>query len=188
MDSKIAVLLVDDHAMVRAGIRRFLEKANDIAVIAEAGSASEAQQLLQQHAPTVAVIDVKLPDMSGIELVRWLRQYYPQLRALIVTAYDDEPYLRAALRSGAKGYLLKSAAPADLIDAVRRVAKGRSVVDPSLAPLLVDMISAEPHPLTDRECEVLRLAARGKTNKEIGQHLSSAIAPFNRTSNVFIKS
>ena len=173
----IQVMLVDDHAMVRAGIRRFLEKAENIQVIAEAGSVQEAQRLLTHQQPDVVLIDIKLPDASGIELVRRLRSQFPQLRMMMVTAYDDEPYIKAALQAGANGYLLKSAAPVDVIAAVQRIANDEAVIDPNLAIMLVEMASAEPDleaapQLTKRESEVLQLTASGQTNKEIGSELT----------------
>ena len=173
----IKVILVDDHAMVRAGIRRFLEKADDIHVVAEAGDAAEASHMMEQRQPDVAVIDIKLPDQSGIELARQLRAAYPNLKILMVTAYDDEPYVRAALRAGANGYLLKSAAPADVIAGVRLAAQGQSVIDPSLTSLLFDIMAndtetADEMYLTNRESEVLALVANGRTNKEIGNELT----------------
>ena len=173
----IQVMLVDDHAMVRAGIRRFLEKAEDIQVIAEAGSVKEAQQLMTHHQPDVVLIDIKLPDASGIELVRRLRAQFSDLHMMMVTAYDDEPYVKAALQAGANGYLMKSAAPVDVIAAVRRIANGEAVVDPKLALLLMGMASSAPDAetapqLTTREREVLHLTASGQTNKEIGNQLA----------------
>ena len=172
----IKVILVDDHEMVRAGIRRFLEKADDIHVVAEAGDGAEACQMVAQLRPDVAVIDIKLPDVSGIELARQLRAASPDLKMLMVTAYDDEPYVRAALRAGANGYLLKSAAPSDVIEGVRRVSRGHSVIDPSLTTLLFDIMANDSEPseavyLTNRESEVLKLVANGRTNKEIGSEL-----------------
>ncbi|MGB1249097.1 MAG: response regulator [Candidatus Promineifilaceae bacterium] len=173
----IKVILVDDHEMVRAGIRRFLEKANDIHVIAEAGDAAAARQLAQQLQPDVAIIDIKLPDQSGIELARQLRAADADIKMLMITAYDDEPYVRAALRAGANGYMLKSAAPSDVISGVRRVARGGSVIDPSLTSLLFGIMANNYEPeeaiyLTNRENEVLRLVANGRTNKEIGGELT----------------
>ena len=173
----IKVILVDDHEMVRAGIRRFLEKADDIRVVAEAGDGATACQMVAQFRPNVAVIDIKLPDQSGIELARQLRATHSDLKMLMVTAYDDEPYVRAALRAGANGYLLKSAAPSDVIAGVRRVSQGHSVIDPSLTTLLFDIMANGSEPaeavyLTNRESEVLKLVANGRTNKEIGGELT----------------
>jgi DNA-binding NarL/FixJ family response regulator len=175
MNSPIRVLLVDDHAMVRAGIRRFLAKASNIVVVAEADSAAAAKTMLDQNDIDVALIDIKMPDVNGIELTRWLRARDSALPILIVTAYDDEPYLLAALRAGANGYVLKSAAPRDLIRAVEQVAQGESVVDPALLPTLMQIMSSPPTPeppnLTEREIEVLKLAANGYTNRDIGAAL-----------------
>ncbi len=173
----IRTMLVDDHAMVRAGIRRFLEKDDAIEVVAEAKSASEAQQLLAIHAVDVVLLDIKMPGTNGIELTRQLRASYPELGILVVSAFDDEPFVKAAIRAGANGYMMKSAEPIQLIRAVRNVNKGRSAVDPKLAPLLAQMaVGSDPSlpavKLTEREVEVLQLAAEGKTNKEVGSLLT----------------
>ena len=172
----IRTILVDDHAMVRAGIRRFLEKDPAIEIIAEAESAAKAHQLLALHDVDVALVDIKMPETNGIELTRQLRVMYPQLGILVVSAFDDEPFVKAAIRAGANGYVLKSAEPLQLIRAVHAVNEGRSAIDPELAPLLMQMalgsnLNLPAVQLTEREVEVLRLAAEGKTNKEVGASL-----------------
>jgi DNA-binding NarL/FixJ family response regulator len=172
----IRVLLADDHAIVRAGIRQFLERAGDIQVIAEADDGEMAQDLIRQHQPVVAVLDIQMPKASGIEVTRWVRANYPSVGVLILTAYDDDPYVLAVLQAGANGYVLKTASPADLIQAVRDVYNGKSVLDPSITQKLLTQLS---HPqdafqvekLTEREMEVLALAAKGFTNKAIGVQL-----------------
>ncbi len=172
----IRVLLADDHAMVRAGIRQFLERAGNIQVIAEADDGEMAQNLIHQNQPDIAVLDIQMPKASGIEVTRWVRANYPNVGVLILTAYDDDPYVLAVLQAGANGYVLKTASPADLIQAVRDVYSGKSVLDPSITQKLLAQLS---HPkdafqveqLTDREMEVLALAAKGFTNKAIGIQL-----------------
>lgn len=172
----IRVLLADDHAIVRAGIRQFLERAGNIQVIAEADDGEMAQNLIHQNQPDIAVLDIQMPKASGIEVTRWVRANYPDVGVLILTAYDDDPYILAVLQAGANGYVLKTASPADLIQAVRDVYSGKSVLDPSITQKLLAQLS---HPkdafqveqLTDREMEVLALAAKGFTNKAIGIQL-----------------
>jgi len=175
--TKIKVLLADDHQMVRAGIRQLLESAGDIQVIAEAGDGEEAQALIQKHKPDVAVLDIQMPKASGIEVTRWVRAQMPEIGVLILTAYDDEPYVTAVLQAGANGYVLKTASTAELIQAVHDVYEGRSVLDPAITQKLMSSLFKGTEkkiidPLTDRELDVLRLAAKGFTNKAIGVQLS----------------
>jgi DNA-binding NarL/FixJ family response regulator len=174
--TKIRVLLADDHAMVRAGIRQLLEGAGGVEVIAEAGDGEEAQILIQQFRPDVAVLDIQMPRASGIEVTRWVRSHLPQVGILILTAYDDDPYVLAVLQAGANGYVLKTAKAEALIRAVRDVNEGRSALDPAIAGKLMASLFKRPEksavePLTDRELDVLRLAAKGYTNKAIGLQL-----------------
>jgi DNA-binding NarL/FixJ family response regulator len=173
---KIRVLLADDHAMVRAGIRQLLEGAGDLEVVAEAGDGEEAQSLIQQHNPDVAVLDIQMPKASGIDVTRWVRAQLPRVGVLILTAYDDDPYVMAVLQAGANGYVLKTANAVELIRAVRDVNEGRSALDPAITRKLMLNLFKKPdktavEPLTDRELDVLRLAAKGFTNKAIGMQL-----------------
>jgi DNA-binding NarL/FixJ family response regulator len=175
--TKIKVLLADDHHMVRAGIRQLLESATDIQVIAEAGDGEEAQTLIQKHKPDVAVLDIQMPKASGIEVTRWVRSHIPEVGVLILTAYDDEPYVMAVLQAGANGYVLKTASANELIQAVRDVHEGKSALDPAITRKLMSNLFKGTEkkiidPLTDRELDVLRLAAKGFTNKAIGVQLS----------------
>ena len=172
----IRVLLADDHHLVRAGIRQLFESADDLHVIAEAGDGAEAQQLIEAHKPDVAVLDIQMPKASGIEVTRWVRSRFPEVGVLILTAYDDDPYVMAVLQAGANGYVLKTARPDELIQSVRDVNEGKSALDPAITQKLLANIfkksEAEPaEPPTDRELDVLRLAARGFTNKAIGVQL-----------------
>jgi two-component system, NarL family, response regulator LiaR len=173
----IRVLLADDHAIVRAGIRQFLEYAGDIRVIAEADDGQMAQAYITRDPPDVAVLDIQMPKISGIEVTRWLRANHPNVGVLILTAYDDDPYVLAVLQAGANGYVLKTASPAELIQAVRDVYDGKSVLDPAVTQKLLAQLSQprqapEVEQLTERELEVLSLAAKGFTNKAIGVQLS----------------
>jgi DNA-binding NarL/FixJ family response regulator len=129
----ICVLLADDHAIVRAGIRQVLEHASDIQVVAEAGDGEAAQNLIKQHRPDVAVLDIQMPKASGIEVTRWVRANMKDVGVLVLTAYNDDPYVMAVLQAGANGYVLKTASPEELIQAVRDVHEGKSVLDPSVA-------------------------------------------------------
>ena len=174
--NKIRVLLADDHHIVRAGIRQIIESARDMQVIAEAGDGDEARSLIQKHKPDVAVLDIQMPQASGIEVTRWVRSYLPEVGILILTAYDDDPYVMAVLQAGANGYVLKTAKTDELIQAVRDVNEGRSALDPNITRKLMSNLfkPAETTPinsLTDRELDVLQLAAKGFTNKAIGVQL-----------------
>ncbi len=174
--TKIRVLLADDHVIVREGVRRLLESAKDIEVIAEAGDGEEAQSIAQKLLPDVAVLDIQMPKASGIEVTRWLRTHLPQVGVLILTAYNDDPYVMAVLQAGANGYVLKTANTDDLIQAVRDVYDGKSVLDPAVTKkLMSDIFRNAEHrhvePLTDREMDVLRMTAKGYTNKAIGIQL-----------------
>jgi DNA-binding NarL/FixJ family response regulator len=170
----ITVLLADDHAVVRKGIRDFLEEDDAIEVIAEASTGAEAWSLLTRRLPDVAVLDIRMPEMTGIELTRRIKETYPEVRVLILTAYDDEPYVFALLRAGADGYVLKTAQSSELLRAVKTVAEGKSVLDPEIAPKVIANLSNPQtlEPLSDRELDVLRGVAKGWTNREIGRALS----------------
>ena len=174
--TKIRVLLADDHHVVRAGIRQLLESAKDLQVIAEGADGEEAQFLIQEHKPDVAVLDIQMPKASGIEVTRWVRAHFPEVGVLILTAYNDDPYVMAVLQAGANGYVLKTAKADELIQAVRDVYEGKSALDPAVTSKLMNSLfrKTEPvigEPLTDRELDVLRLAAKGFTNKAIGVQL-----------------
>ena len=172
----IHVLLADDHALVRAGIRQLLEHSGDIQIVAEASDGEAAQALIQQQHPDVAVLDIQMPKASGIEVTRWVRANMPGVGVLILTAYNDDPYVMAVLQAGANGYVLKTASPEDLIAAVHDVYEGKSVLDASVTQkLMMHMFSGSKTPvvdeLTGRELEVLALVAKGFTNKAIGVQL-----------------
>lgn len=172
----IKVLLADDHAVVREGIRQFLERAGDIRVVAEAEDGEQAKALIERLAPDVAVLDIQMPKASGIDVTRWVRAHARTVGVLILTAYDDDPYVLAVLQAGANGYVLKTASPADITQAVREVHAGKSALDPVVAQKLMAQMSGQradnaTEALTERELEVLTLAAKGYTNKAIGVQL-----------------
>jgi len=173
---RVRVLLADDHAVVRAGIRDFLESAEDIQIVAEAENGLQAIEAIQAHRPDVAVLDIQMPEKSGIEVTRWVRANAPATGVLILTAYDDDPYIMAVLQAGANGYVLKTADAEDIIRAVRAVHEGQSALDPTIARKVMAHISgrklsAPVERLTNRELEVLALTAKGYTNKAIGVQL-----------------
>lgn len=172
----IRVLLADDHAVVRAGIRQFLDQADDIEVVAEADDGKQAQALIEQHQPDVAVLDIQMPEASGIEVTRWVRAKHTEVGVLILTAYDDAPYVMAVLQAGANGYVLKTASPKEIIRAVRDVHAGNSALDAAIVSKVMAQMSGDTRTkpvekLTDREMEVLALVAKGHTNKAIGVQL-----------------
>jgi DNA-binding NarL/FixJ family response regulator len=174
----IRVLLADDHAVVRAGIRQFLEQADDITVIAEADDGDMARRLIAQHKPDVAVLDIQMPKATGIEVTRWVRANHADVGVLVLTAYDDDPYVMAVLQAGANGYVLKTASPLSIVQAVRDVNEGKSALDPAITSRLMAHLASRTandvplyEDLTERELEVLALAGKGFTNKAIGIQL-----------------
>jgi DNA-binding NarL/FixJ family response regulator len=175
-DSPIRVVLADDHAVVRAGIRQFLEQDEDIQVVAEANDGEMAKTLIAEHQPDVAVLDIQMPKATGIEVTQWVRDNQLEVGLLILTAYDDAPYVMAVLEAGANGYVLKTAAPREIIRAVRDVHVGNSALDASILNKMMTQISKVKdtpliEELTKREMEVLALVGRGYINKAIGVQL-----------------
>ena len=177
MDKKIRIVLADDHAVVRAGIRQFLEQDNAFEIVAEAEDGALAQELISFHKPDVVVLDIQMPNASGIEITRWLRAKQFEIGVLILTAYDDDPYVMAVLKAGANGYVLKTAPPREIIQSVKDVFEGKLALGSSIATKVMAHMSGQ-HPsshefesLTERELEVLSLTAKGYTNKSIGLHL-----------------
>jgi DNA-binding NarL/FixJ family response regulator len=173
----IRVLLADDHKIVRAGIRSILEQSGDIEVIAEANDGEEAKTLIEKFLPDVAVLDIQMPKMSGIEVTRWVRANLRGIGLLTLTAYDDTPYVMGVLQAGANGYILKTASPEDLIQAVHDVFAGKSALDAAITQkVMAHVFEQQALPtyqeLTEREMEVLRLTAKGFTNKAIATQLT----------------
>jgi DNA-binding NarL/FixJ family response regulator len=189
----IRVLLADDHVVVRAGIRQFLEQSLDIQVVAESSNGREACALLEQYKPDVAVLDIQMPLMSGIEVTRWIRSNRLSIGVLVLTAYDDEPYVQAVLRAGANGYVLKTAEPQEIVQGVRDVFNGKSVLDRALTQKLIAKLAGKTEtamiePLTDRELQILTLTGKGFTNKAIGVQLGiSDRTVQNHLANIFQK-
>jgi two-component system, NarL family, response regulator DevR len=178
--SMIRVFLVDDHEVVRRGLSELLGAQTDIEVVGEAGTAAQARARIPATRPDVAVLDVRLPDGSGIDVCRTLKATLPETRCLILTAYDDDQALYAAVIAGADGYVLKDVRGSNLIDSIRTVATGRSLLDPALKARALDAMkrTSTPDPrldgLTLREREVLAFIADGLTNRQIGESMSLA--------------
>ena len=180
-ESLIRIALVDDHELVRRGIAELLSAEPDMEVIAEAATVAQAQSRVAATKPDVVLLDVRLPDGSGIDVCRNIRQAAPQTRCLMLTAYDDEDALYAAVLAGAAGYVLKDIRGTRLVEAIRRVAAGHSLLNPTIKNMVTQRMqaaSSEGDPrldeLTDREHQVLNLIAEGLTNREIGQRLNLA--------------
>jgi DNA-binding NarL/FixJ family response regulator len=190
----IRVLLADDHALVREGTRRLLETENDVEVIAEADSGEEAVEAAKRLHPDIAIMDIAMPGMGGIEATRAIKVSCPETAVLVLSAYDDEPYLMKLLEVGAAGFLLKNVHGQELISAIRAVARGESVLQPSIAEKIMLRMSSQTETqqstdlLSEREFEVLRLAARGLPNKEIARRLGLSIRTVHsHLANIFMK-
>lgn len=176
----IRVFLVDDHELVRRGITALLNAEPDIEVVGEAGTAAQARARIRATRPDVAILDVRLPDGSGIDVCREVRSEDPGIRCLILTGYDDDEAIYAAVLAGASGYVIKDVHGSGLLDSLRKVAAGRSLIDPSLSKRVVERINeshrSDPRleALSTREREILPLIAEGLTNREIGERLALA--------------
>ena len=177
MAEKIRIALCDDHTVVRSGLRRILEGQPDLDVVGEAGSADEAVEMARDAQPDVFVMDLSLPDRSGIAATADVLAVSPTTRVLVLTVHDDVAYLRRAFDAGASGYIVKDAADVELVQAVRQVAAGKQYVHPTLGAALLAPDAASVRPagpggeLSEREVEVLGLIANGLTNTEIGERL-----------------
>jgi len=176
----IKILIADDHAVVREGTRQILEQEADMEVVAEAADGEEAVRLAGNSKPDVAIIDISMPKLDGIEATKQIKALYPAVAILILTAYDDDQFVFSLLEAGAAGYLLKSVRGRELIDAVRAVYAGESVLHPAIARKVLNRfapVSGEPREqkpsevLSKREMEVLRLATRGLSNQDIADEL-----------------
>ncbi|QAY72574.1 response regulator transcription factor [Agromyces protaetiae] len=174
------VFLVDDHEIVRRGVAQLLDREHDLEVVGEAPNAERALARIAALEPDVAVLDVRLPDGDGITLCRDIRSRFPDIRCLMLTAYDDDDAATAAVLAGASGYVLKTIAGTGLVDAVRSVATGRSLLSPTVASRLRPPTEPDEHDdprfgsLNLRERQVLALVAEGLTNRQIGDRLSLA--------------
>jgi DNA-binding NarL/FixJ family response regulator len=174
----ITVLIVDDHAVVREGLRAFLELQDGIEVIAEAGDGAQAVEQARRLAPRVILMDLVMPELDGVSAMRALRDQAPESRVIVLTSFLDDERLLPAIQAGAAGYLLKNVEPAELARAVRAADRGEAILDPSAAARLVSAIAenvravaVQPEQLTRREREVLELIAAGRSNKRIAFEL-----------------
>ena len=176
-DRLIRVFLLDDHEVVREGLRALLESTGAIEVVGEAGTAAEATARIPALHPDVAVLDARLPDGSGIEVCRSVRAVDPSIRALILTSYDDDEALFAAIMAGAAGYVLKDVKGLDLVAAIKQVADGNSLIDPTLTARVLERVRNGPATapelaaLTEQELKLLALIAEGLTNRQIGERM-----------------
>ncbi|HST48528.1 response regulator [Jatrophihabitans sp.] len=173
----IRIFLLDDHEIVRRGIADLLSATDDMEVVGEAGTAAEALRRIPAVRPDVALLDGRLPDGSGIDVCRDIRSSYPDIRCLILTSYDDDDALFAAVMAGASGYLLKEIRGSSLLDGIRQVRAGRSLLDPTVTERVMQRLrtgqQADPRlaGLTEREREILDLITEGLTNRQIGERL-----------------
>ncbi len=173
----LGVFLLDDHEVVRAGIRAMLEATDDLVVVGEASTVAEALARIPTAQPQVALLDVRLPDGSGVEVCREIRSAHPDIRCLMLTSYADDEALYAAIMAGAAGYVLKQVGVGDLVDDIRRVGAGHSLLDPSVTRRVLERLRTGPREdlrlasLTLQERKVLDLIAEGKTNRQIAEEL-----------------
>jgi two-component system response regulator DevR len=190
----IRVFLLDDHEVVRRGVRDLLEAEDDITVVGEAGTADEARQRIPATRPNVAVLDVRLPDGNGIEVCRDIRSDDPDIACLMLTSFTDEEALFDAIMAGAAGYVLKQIKGSDLVDSVRRVAAGQSLLDPQVTARVLERIRRGPDEdprvshLTEQERRILDLLAEGLTNRQIAGRMYLAEKTIkNYVSNLLMK-
>ena len=175
--STLPVFLLDDHDIVRKGVRALLESTDDIEIVGEATTITDARRLIPDLRPRVVIMDTDLPDGSGVDLCRDLRTLSPDSRTLVLTSNDQEESIAAAMNAGAVGYLLKQVQGTSLLSAVRTVASGHSLIDPALARRMIswmeqdDATPDELSGLTDQQLRILSLLAEGLTNREIGVRL-----------------
>ena len=182
--SQISILLADDHTIIRSGLRLLLEQQPDFKVVAEAGDGREAVELVSKHHPEVAVLDIGMPQLNGIEATLQIVAKEPQTQVVILSMHSDEGYVLRALKAGARAYILKNSAEADLIRAVRTVAEGKSFFSPAISKMLLDdyvrqirdkQVEDRYDLLTPREREILQLVAEGKSNKEVATILNLSV-------------
>ena len=201
MDDKIRILLADDHVMLRQGTLALLQREADIEVIAQASDGRQAVDLAHGLRPDIVVMDVRMPELSGVEATRQIREALPEVQVLVLTAHDDDQYVFSLLEAGASGYLLKTAPVSELVKAIRQVQAGESPLSPSIARKIVVRMSnkdsesahamqddAGPNDLTSREMEVLQLLAQGMNNRAIAESMSvSERTVHAHLSNIFTK-
>ncbi|MFC2035610.1 response regulator [Chloroflexota bacterium] len=176
---RIKIVIADDHAVVREGTRQLLEHEEDLEVVAEAQDGEEAVRLVGEYKPDVVILDIYMPVLDGVEATKRIKELYPTVAVLILSAYDDDQFVYSLIEGGAAGYLLKSASRREIIDAVRAVNSGESALHPSIARKVLNRfaICAKPGEniskelLSERELEVLKMAASGLSNQKIADNL-----------------
>jgi DNA-binding NarL/FixJ family response regulator len=180
VSNRIRVFLLDDHEVVRRGLKDLLESGGDIEVVGEAGTAEEGISRIPPTRPDVAVLDVRLPDGDGVTVCREVRSRYPEIQCLMLTSFADDEALFQAIMAGASGYVLKQIKGADLVDAVRRVAAGQSLIDPAVTARVLERIRTGPEEderlgrLSPQERNILELIAEGLTNRQIADRIHLA--------------
>lgn len=173
---KIKVLVVDDHPVVREGVRLFLEGDEEFEIVGEAENGEEALEKVEELKPDVVLMDLKMPGMGGVEATRKIKSKFPEVKILVLTVYMEDEYVKEALRAGAQGYLLKEASQEELKRAIRLVNRGESYIASKVTGALVEEVTGKRKSyLTQREKEVLKLMAEGLTNKEIASQLGLGI-------------
>ncbi len=179
--STTKIMLVEDHVLVREGTKEMLDREDDMEVVAEAGDGEEAVRLADEHALDIVVMDIALPKLNGIQATRRIKSTHPGTAVLVLTAYDDDEYIFALLEAGAAGYLLKDVSTEELVEAIRAVQAGESMLHPAIARKVINRFSrfseengreTPSEELTERELEVLQFAGKGITNREIADRLS----------------
>lgn len=177
-DEKISIVIADDHAVVRQGVRAFLETESNLEIVAEAETGRQAVELCAEHAPDVVLLDLLMPEKNGVEITREIKQISPRTNIVILTSYHDDEYLLPAIQAGALSYLLKDVSDEKLVEAVGKAARGEAVLSSRLAARIIHGFSAQSatksefqHDLTKREIEILRLVADGLSNSKIGEQL-----------------
>jgi DNA-binding NarL/FixJ family response regulator len=196
MEDTVRVLIADDHPLFREGMRGRLDRVDDVAVVGEAASGDEAVELAHKLEPDIILMDIKMPGLNGIEATREIQRANPQIGILVLTMFEDDDSVFAAMRAGAKGYLLKDSGGEGVVHAIRAVASGEAVFGPGVAERIIGYFSAPraaapqrafPE-LTEREEEVLSLVAQGKSNREIARQLFVSLKTVrNHVSNILLK-
>ena len=182
--NKIKILLAEDHVVVREGTRQLLENEEDLEVVGEAGNGEEAVRMAAQLQPDLVIMDIAMPRLNGIEATKQIKTLHPSIVVLILTAYDNDQYIFALLEAGAAGYLLKDVSGRELVNAVRAVCAGESILHPAVARKVINYFRSRDarleakqslEPLTQREMDVLKLASMGMNNKDIAQELHISV-------------
>ena len=175
-EDKITVVIVDDHTIVRQGLRTYLELQPDLLVVGEAANGSEAMALVKESLPDIVLMDLVMPVMDGVDATRAITAMSPSTRVIVLTSFSEDEKVFASIKAGAQGYLMKDVLPSDLVAAIRTVNRGEAQLDPEIArKVMQEFANPQPvtpkHDLTERELEVLRLIAQGKSNKDISEDL-----------------